>query len=188
MARAALHLGDAGYVVEERAAPLLGRGNEIYIQIMDRFSRATAARPEPSPGLLSADFERFWELFNEPWQRAAGESTHDPMMERATIAREWGALMEETPLVLAPIATQPAFRVGADLEADFGANWLAALRMVVMVNLLGLPAVAVPVGSFRGLPQAVQIIGPRFREDLCLAAAEVIEARVPRVTPLDPER
>jgi hypothetical protein len=32
----------------------------------------------------------------------------------------------------------------------------------------------------------VQIIGPRFREDLVLDAAEVIEARCPPMTPIDP--
>jgi dUTPase len=46
--------------------------------------------------------------------------------------------------------------------------------------------VAVPTGIANGLPVGVQIIGPRFREDLCLAAAEAIEARVPRLTPIDP--
>ncbi|HEY3189489.1 MAG TPA: hypothetical protein VGJ70_18525 [Solirubrobacteraceae bacterium] len=38
------------------------------------------------------------------------------------------------------------------------------------VNVVGLPALA--------LPQGVQLIGPRFREDLCLAAGAAIEARV----------
>jgi amidase len=57
----------------------------------------------------------------------------------------------------------------------------------VAVNLLGLPAVAVPVGCEGGLPQAVQVIGPRFREDLCLDAAEAIEQRTgPPNTPVDP--
>lgn len=108
------------------------------------------------------------------------------MMERAAIARAWSELMDETPLVLAPIATQPAWKVGADFDAEWGAGWLTALRMVVVVNLLGLPAVAVPTGVAHGIPQAVQIIGPRFREDLCLAAAEAIEARLPTITPIDP--
>jgi amidase len=32
----------------------------------------------------------------------------------------------------------------------------------------------------------VQTIGPRFREDLCLAAADAIEARAGPLTPIDP--
>jgi Asp-tRNA(Asn)/Glu-tRNA(Gln) amidotransferase A subunit family amidase len=52
--------------------------------------------------------------------------------------------------------------------------------------LLGLPAVAVPVAEADGLPHAVQIIGPRFREDLCLAAGAAIEAGATCRVPIDP--
>ena len=62
------------------------------------------------------------------------------------------------------------------------------------VPLLGLPAIAVPTGmtsarpgvSAAELPMGVQLIGPRFREDLLLDAAAVIESRCPPMTPLDP--
>jgi amidase len=54
------------------------------------------------------------------------------------------------------------------------------------VNTLGLPAVALPVGIQQGLPQAVQLIGPRYREDICLDAAAAIEDQVGILTPIDP--
>jgi amidase len=44
----------------------------------------------------------------------------------------------------------------------------------------------VPVGVRDGLPQAVRVIGPRYREDLCLAAAAAIEDRLGTITPIDP--
>jgi len=59
------------------------------------------------------------------------------------------------------------------------------MRLVVSVNLLGLPAAAVPVGVAGGLPQGVQVIGPRYREDLCLEAAQTIEDRLGVLTPID---
>ncbi len=34
-----------------------------------------------------------------------------------------------------------------------------------------------PTGIVDGLPTGVQILAPRFREDLCLAAGEALEAR-----------
>jgi amidase len=58
--------------------------------------------------------------------------------------------------------------------------------MVVTINALGLPAVALPVGIEQNLPQSVQVIGPRFREDVCLDAAEAIESQVGIFTPIDP--
>jgi amidase len=42
------------------------------------------------------------------------------------------------------------------------------------------------VGLAGGLPQAVQLIGPRYREDLCLDAAAALEDRFGIITPIDP--
>lgn len=58
--------------------------------------------------------------------------------------------------------------------------------MTVAVNALGLPAVVLPVGIGNGLTQSVQVIGPRYREDLCLDAAEALEDRPGSITPIDP--
>jgi amidase len=44
----------------------------------------------------------------------------------------------------------------------------------------------VPTGLWGGLPLGVQVIGERYREDLCLDAAEVIEAQRGLSTPIDP--
>jgi len=58
--------------------------------------------------------------------------------------------------------------------------------MAIAVNALGLPAAAVPVGTADGLPQVVQVIGPRYREDLCLDAAAALEEAFGIITPIDP--
>ncbi|MBW4718110.1 hypothetical protein KZQ38_13095 [Saccharothrix sp. SC076] len=94
--------------------------------------------------------------------------------------------MSEAPLVLAPVATRPAFGTGADLDPAWQAGRPGAIRTSLAANLLGLPAVTVPVGVRDGLPQAVQVIGPRFREDRCLDAAAAIEAGTEPLTPVDP--
>ena len=64
------------------------------------------------------------------------------------------------------------------------------MRPVVPANLLGLPSACVPAGrdEATGLPIGVLITGQRFREDLCLEAAEAIEARLGIATPIDPVR
>jgi amidase len=43
------------------------------------------------------------------------------------------------------------------------------------------------VGIGDGLPQVVQVIGPRYREDLCLDAAAALEDRLGIITPIDPK-
>ena len=87
--------------------------------------------------------------------------------------------MEDYPLVLAPVSQVPPFRQDADLE---GANRMRQMldeqALLYGVNLLGLPSVAVPTGLHGQSPMGVQIIGQRFREDLCLDAAAAIERKV----------
>lgn len=76
--------------------------------------------------------------------------------------------------------------MGTDLGDGRVAETIRGMRMAMAVNALGLPAVALPVGTGDGLPQSVQVIGPRYREDLCLDAAAALEDRLGIITPIDP--
>jgi amidase len=109
------------------------------------------------------------------------------LADRTRLVREWTTFLVHTPLVLAPVCTELPYAQGFDIES--AARTMEVWRQsstLMAVPVLGLPGVAVPTGMANGLPVGVQIIGPRFREDLCLAAAEAIESRVPRITPIDP--
>jgi amidase len=97
--------------------------------------------------------------------------------------------MAEQPLLLTPTWTQLPFEQGSDAASPAGtAATIEMLRPVVPANLLGLPSACVPAGRdiATGLPIGVLITGQRFREDLCLDAAEMIEAYSGIVTPTDP--
>jgi amidase len=68
---------------------------------------------------------------------------------------------------------------GADLHS--GSRFesiLTAQIPLVMVNMLGLPAVSAPMGIVDDVPVGVQIIGWRFQESLCLEVAEIIERSI----------
>lgn len=107
------------------------------------------------------------------------------MVVRRRLARGWAAFQEETPLVLSPVWTEPAFPHGRDIEsAAAAADTLRLIRCVLPANLLGLPASVVPAAVADGLPIGVQLTGPRFREDLCLDAAEAIERALGTFTPV----
>ena len=113
------------------------------------------------------------------------------LVERDGVARAWSTFMADRPLLLSPTWTQLPFEHGFDSATPEGtAATMELMRPVVPANLLGLPSACVPAGrdEATGLPIGVLVTGRRFREDLCLEAAEAIEARLGLATPIDPVR
>lgn len=102
--------------------------------------------------------------------------------------RDWMLFLEEYTLILGPVSTEPPFPVGFDVDASAsGERQFRAQCLLITVNLLGLPAVAVPTGLSNEVPRGMQVIGPRYREDQCLDAAQVIEAHCGLETPINPK-
>ncbi len=90
---------------------------------------------------------------------------------RAEILRQ----MQDTPILLSPVSTNPAFRHG---EGSYrpGTGYRDTMRFSQWLNLTGFPGASVPLGlSKEGLPIGVQIIGRPFEDELVLAVAESIE-------------
>ncbi len=98
------------------------------------------------------------------------------LADRTHHLRDWQAFMEERPLLLSPVSQELPIRNGDDVSSrERMLEVLGAQTMLVVANYLGLPAAAVPTGVAGGIPVGVQVMGPRFREDLCLDAAEAVE-------------
>lgn len=108
---------------------------------------------------------------------------------RSLLTRLWSEFFVRYPVVIGPTWTQLPWPADADLDPETGVQLvLDTTRFITPANVLGLPAVALPTGVADGLPTGIQIYADLWREDLCLEAAEIIEAGVERPTPIDPVR
>jgi amidase len=181
---AAAALADAGYVVEEIDPPSVLQAAQLWNQLVADELHAVAEQVAAVAGSEALAFLDHFLAVN-PRRDLNGYMTD--LAVRNSIMREWNQFLERYPLILGPVSTAPPFPVGFDLTAvDAARTMLESMRLVLSISLLGLPAVAMPAGIHLGMPQAVSLIGPMYREDLCLDAAEVVEQALGVVTPIDP--
>ena len=183
--RAATALEDAGYDVDEVEPPLITVAANTLLIMLSTPGIRRGWQEFMSP-IAPADTRRFISAFFEAAGHPDVMTAEQSFMTRQAVLRAWGEFLEVHPLIVAPICTDPPFEAGTDLDDGRVAETIRIMRMAIAVNALGLPAVALPVGIGNGLPQAVQVIGPQYREDLCLDAAAAIETRLGTITPIDP--
>src|SRR5262249_46477942 len=108
------------------------------------------------------------------------------LTEREGLLYRWMGFLQQWPLViLATLADLPPKQV-SDTTIEGQAKIFDSMGPALIAPLLGLPGLAVPVGNHEKLRTGVQIMAARNREDLCLDAAEVIEAAEGVVKPIDP--
>ena len=174
---AAKILEQAGYAVEAVDPPLVAELAERWRSLIVTDSMVMMGEAMRTKG--SRDINRVFDGY------VAASASHDlagyvrAVADRTRLLRAWSLFMEDFPLVLAPVSQVPPFAQLEDLKGDVRVKrMLDEQSMLYAVNLLGLPAAAVPTGLHGGVPLGVQIIGPRFREDLCLDAAQAIENAV----------
>jgi len=102
---------------------------------------------------------------------------------RRDLVTQMATVFDDVDLLLTPMASVPPFAAEGPMPTDIGGVEVHAGMSVVLgflASLVNLPAVSVPAGlTADGLPVGLQVIGPRFREDLVLAAAARYESARP---------
>jgi len=182
---AARALGDAGCVVEEADPPAVGEAHALWGGLLAAESRAMVL---PLLGqLLSEDASTIFQFLVDSFPARDLAGYVEGLARRNRLAREWALFLDRHDVILGPVSCEPPFAADADLASrEAFARILLGMRLVTPVNLLGLPAAVVPVGVVDGLPRAAQIIGARYREDVCLRVAQAIEDGLGVITPIDP--
>ncbi|MBM3548527.1 MAG: amidase [Alphaproteobacteria bacterium] len=183
--RAGRHLANAGYVVEEMLPPdveevvrvwhVIGSGDVFRPlgPIIEKYGDANAVK----------SYQLWRELSpppNDPNAVLEAYSQRDLHLFR------WQSFFQNHMAVVMPTLCDLPPPVDQDLTLDGQRKILDALRVSFLAPALGLPGLAVPVGSHGHLRTGVQIVTGRMREDLALDAGEVIEAAEGLVRPVDP--
>ena len=104
-----------------------------------------------------------------------------------TLTREWLAFFEKYAVLLMPVSGELPFPDQLDRkdEASFARVWHAQLPQIA-IPFMGLPGLTVSTGLVGRVPVGVQLVSGRYREDLCLAAGEAIEAGGTPSAAIDP--
>ena len=183
--RAGELLQAAGWAVEETEAPELTRVREVFGAVLA--SDLSAIAQQSRPFLSDALFEHLLRVCSS--NQLADLSSYRLFAERSRLTRAWSAFFSDYPVAIGPNWGTPFWPVDADLNPETGVELLEnTIRFIAPGNVLGLPSVALPAGITGGLPTGIQIYADLWREDLCLAAAEIAEAGFGLKPPIDPVR
>ncbi len=177
---AAQALADAGFEVEPFRPEGLEKARQLWWQF---FGVAGGMLLGPMTMGRESDLSPVLKQFNS-WVAAeaphTAESLLDSWIERDLLRMQIFKQMKKFPVLLCPVASIPAFRHGERQWQVEGktVKYLDAWSYCEWFNLLGMPAVTVPVTqSSDGLPIGVQIIARPWEEEVVLSVAEIIENR-----------
>ena len=185
--RAAAILADAGHPVVEADPPDVAGAARAWNDLAQGEARLTVGPAIAAHGDALA--RRAFELMMRRTPELDVPALMRLTASRATVLRRWQLFMVRHPLVLCPVATEPALPYGVDVGDDASVDRLYRSHAWLFATaFLGLPSVSVPTGLVGGVPMGVQVIGPRFREDLVLDAAAAIERACGTLAPIDPVR
>ncbi|MCR9214309.1 MAG: amidase family protein [Proteobacteria bacterium] len=170
-------LADAGYEVETIDPPLVAEIAEAWRSLLMTDTRVMSEASMRDLG--SEDFIRVLDGYMSASNTRDLDGYIRGVADRTRLLRSWSVFMSDYPLIVAPVSQVPPFPQEEDQKGNERVRqMLDEQSMLYAINMLGLPAAAVPTGVNGTIPMGVQIIGQRFREDLCLDAAQVIENSV----------
>lgn len=178
-------LEEAGWQVDEVEPPELAHVGDIWayllgVDLQQMLETLAPVMSKPAVGMLEGLLKQY-----DP----ATMPSIAIFTERDRLATAWSLFLQNHPVLIGPTWADLPFLHDADIDPETGIETtLRRLQFITPGNLLGIPAVALPMGISEGLPTGIQIYADRWREDVCLDVAELIEARVGSITPIDPVR
>lgn len=172
--QAAKWLENAGYVVEEVEPPHFAEvaAMQFHLVMNDMRRGGEAFMKDNGDDALRKALSFYMQIT----PNLDRDQYLDALTRRFNIARDWAVFLEKYPVLLMPNAWERQFPIDDDLRSPERTQQIfLAQSPMLSTAVLGLPGLSVPTGVVDGLPVGVQIVSTKFREDLMLAAGEIIE-------------
>lgn len=184
---AAERLRAAGWTVEEAECPPMRGAADINAVLWMAETQFGAAEMIEREG--EADSRYVFARMTEGIGEVGFTVLMKALQARVGLVRQWETFLADRPVVLCPVSGELPFEQQLDVrsDADF-ARVIEAQLTQRAIPALGLPALAVATGAAGSVPVGVQLVGPRFREAILLAAGRDIEAAGHPVRVAEPAR
>lgn len=192
---AAKHFEKLGAIIEEVSLPHSKYGVAVYYIIASSEASSNLQRFDGIRyGFRAADAKSFEDIYVKTRSQGFGDEVKRRIMlgtfslssgyydayfkkagqVRTLIIQDFEKVFADYDLILGPTAPTAAFELDT-LNHDPVAMYLADL-LTIPVNLAGLPAISIPAGFADGLPVGLQLIGPKYSEEVIYQVAAAFEA------------
>ncbi|HEL0593262.1 TPA: Asp-tRNA(Asn)/Glu-tRNA(Gln) amidotransferase subunit GatA [Streptococcus equi subsp. zooepidemicus] len=192
---AAKHFEKLGAIIEEVSLPHSKYGVAVYYIIASSEASSNLQRFDGIRyGFRAADAKSLEDIYVKTRSQGFGDEVKRRIMlgtfslssgyydayfkkagqVRTLIIQDFEKVFADYDLILGPTAPTAAFELDT-LNHDPVAMYLADL-LTIPVNLAGLPAISIPAGFADGLPVGLQLIGPKYSEEVIYQAAAAFEA------------
>ncbi len=183
--RAAQFLSEAGCVVDEVDPPHWDEAAALWRSVLMADSMRFMTPMIEANGDEAA--KRSWRGWCANVPAPTEEAFHAGLARRTAILRDWQRFFARYSALLCPVSREPPFPIDLDQTEEGQRRILRAQETLYVINFLGLPGAVLPTDvAHQGVRVGVQIVADRFREDLCLELAEIIEARAGEAGLTDP--
>ncbi|HEL0025801.1 TPA: Asp-tRNA(Asn)/Glu-tRNA(Gln) amidotransferase subunit GatA [Streptococcus equi subsp. zooepidemicus] len=192
---AAQHFEKLGAIIEEVSLPHSKYGVAVYYIIASSEASSNLQRFDGIRyGFRAADAKSLEDIYVKTRSQGFGDEVKRRIMlgtfslssgyydayfkkagqVRTLIIQDFEKVFADYDLILGPTAPTAAFELDT-LNHDPVAMYLADI-LTIPVNLAGLPAISIPAGFADGLPVGLQLIGPKYSEEVIYQAAAAFEA------------
>lgn len=192
---AAQHFEKLGAIIEEVSLPHSKYGVAVYYIIASSEASSNLQRFDGIRyGFRAADAKSLEDIYVKTRSQGFGDEVKRRIMlgtfslssgyydayfkkagqVRTLIIQDFEKVFADYDLILGPTAPTAAFELDT-LNHDPVAMYLADI-LTIPVNLAGLPAISIPAGFADGLPVGLQLIGPKYSEEVIYQVAAAFEA------------